>query len=309
MLITVVIPCYNEATCLNELYSRLITATDDTKYTYEYIFVDDGSTDDTLHCLAEITKVDSRIRLIELSRNFGHQAALYAGLHFAEGEAVITMDADLQHPPELIPKLLEQWRGGYDVVYTVREYDNDIPLAKKLSSKFFYKAINLLSKTDIHEHSSDFRLMDRIVVNEIINLKENTKFLRGLICWIGFKQAPIYYKADRRFSGKSSYSFSKMFRFAFDGITSFTAIPLHISTITGLLVSFTSFTYGLYALYTKLFTENALPGWASIVVPLMFISGVQLISLGVIGEYLSRVYNETKARPNYIVRKTYGGKS
>jgi len=287
MLITVVIPCYNEATCLNELYSRLITATDDTKYTYEYIFVDDGSTDDTLHCLAEITKVDSRIRLIELSRNFGHQAALYAGLHFAEGEAVITMDADLQHPPELIPKLLEQWRGGYDVVYTVREYDNDIPLAKKLSSKFFYKAINLLSKTDIHEHSSDFRLMDRIVVNEIINLKENTKFLRGLICWIGFKQAPIYYKADRRFSGKSSYSFSKMFRF----------------------FSFTSFTYGLYALYTKLFTENALPGWASIVVPLMFISGVQLISLGVIGEYLSRVYNETKARPNYIVRKTYGGKS
>lgn len=302
MLISIILPCFNEEDNLNELYSRLSPVMCASGADYEVIFVDDGSTDGSLARMADLCKRDGRLKVLELSRNFGHQSAICAGMDYAQGDAVIMMDADLQHPPELIPVLIEKWQQGYEIVYTVRNDPPGTSWFKRITAKAFYTLINVLAKIQVPENSADFRLLDKRVVKEFRSLKEKTRFLRGLVKWVGFKQCALHYDASPRYAGKPKYTLWKMVKFAFDGITSFSAFPLHIATILGVVVSFFSFLYAAYAIYARLFTGEALPGWASVLVAVLFLGGVQLLSLGIIGEYLGRIYDETKNRPPYIIR-------
>lgn len=295
-------PCFNESQNLSPLYDKLCAATGSLGMECEFIFVDDGSSDGTLPELELLRGRDTRIVVIELSRNFGHQAALCAGLDHARGDAVIMMDADLQHPPEMIPQLVGKWRDGFDVVYTVRRDTEGASLSKRVTSRGFYVLINLLGNLRLPENSADFRLIDKAVARQLQGMKEHAKFIRGLVHWAGFRQCGIEYDAPKRHAGESKYSLIKMIRFAFDGILSFSSFPLHISTWLGFTVSGFSFLYTIYALYIKLFTNNALPGWTSVLVSVLFLGGVQLICLGVIGGYIDRIYTESKARPSYIVR-------
>jgi polyisoprenyl-phosphate glycosyltransferase len=307
-MITVITPCYNEEHNVEELFLRIKTVFQKINYSYEIIFIDDGSTDNTLNKLITLSQNENNVKVIELSRNFGHQSAICAGLDYARGDAVIMMDADLQHPPELIPTLIEKWEHGCEIVHTIRNDPPGTSIVKKITAKIFYKLINMLAKISIPENSADFRLLDKKVTNHIRLLKEKTKFLRGIVNWVGFKQCAISYDAASRYAGKSKYTLWKMMKFAFDGITSFTAFPLHIATIFGIIVSLFSFFYAAYAIYIRLFVKEALPGWTSVLVSVLFLGGVQLLCLGVIGEYLNRVYKETKERPTYIVRNMYGEK-
>jgi len=305
-LISVMLPCFNEENNIKEIHERLSGIMKNIEAKYELIFIDDGSTDNTLVKLTELCKADKRIKVLEFSRNFGHQSAICAGLDYAKGDAVIMMDADLQHPPELIPPLIEKWREGYEIVYTVRNDPPGTPLFKKMTAKVFYRLINTFAKINIPENSADFRLLDRKVVEELRSLHEGAKFFRGLVNWVGFRQYGIVYDAARRSTGESKYTVWRMMKFAFDGITSFSAFPLHIATIFGIIASFFSFIYAAYAIYIKVFAHEALPGWTSVLVAVLFLGGVQLLSLGVIGSYLNRIYLETKSRPAYIVRNVYG---
>ena len=302
MSISVILPCFNEASNIDEMYSRLSSVMQTLGDDYELIFVDDGSTDTTFVKLVSLTRYDHKVKVIEFSRNFGHQAAICAGLDVAKGDAVIMMDADMQHPPELIPSLLKKWNEGYEIVYTIRNDPPDTSLFKKVTARVFYKLINVLAKINVPENSADFRLLDRAVVKRLGTMNERTKFFRGLISWVGFKQYPVYYDAEPRFAGESKYTIWKMVKFALDGITSFSAYPLHLATIIGLLVSTISFLYAAYAIYAKLFTQEALPGWTSVLVAVLFLGGIQLLSLGIIGEYLGRTFEELKGRPPYIIR-------
>jgi glycosyltransferase involved in cell wall biosynthesis len=302
MLISIILPCFNEENNLGELYSGLRSVMQAIGEEYELIFINDGSTDNSFIKLAELCAADRTVKVIEFSRNFGHQQAICAGLDYAQGDAVIMMDADLQHPPELISELIAKWREGYEIVYTVRNDPPGTSLFKKITAKTFYRLINMLTKINIPENSADFRLLDKKVVKVFRSLKERSKFLRGLVGWIGFKQYAVLFNAIPRYAGKTKYSLGKMIRFAFDGITSFSAFPLHVATVLGALVSVFSFLYAAYAIYIRLFTREAFPGWASVLVAVLFLGGVQLLCLGIIGEYLNRVYEETKGRPSYIVR-------
>jgi polyisoprenyl-phosphate glycosyltransferase len=307
MLISIIVPCYNEEGNLPELHRRISAVMASVATPYELLFVDDGSSDNSSFVLRQLHESDQRVTVLELSRNFGHQAAVCAGIDHARGDAVVMLDADLQHPPEKIAELIERWREGYEVVCTVRKDPETLPKFKKFTSWLFYRLINALSSTSVAENSADFRLMDRKVVEQFRNLRESNKFLRGLVGWVGFRQCSITYDAGPRHCGATKYSFLKMLKLAFDGITSFSAFPLHVSTALGVCVSVFSFFYAVYAVYIRLFTHQALPGWASVLVAVLFLGGVQLLSLGVIGEYLNRIYTETKGRPPYIVRNTHGG--
>lgn len=304
-MISIVIPCFNEEGNIRAMYDRLTSVMGSVGHDYELLFVDDGSTDDTLNRLKQIHAADKRVKIIEFARNFGHQPAVCAGLDYADGDAVIMMDADLQHPPELIPEMVRKWEEGIEVVYTVREDAEDISWFKKMTSKGFYRLFNAVIKEKIPENSADFRLMDKKVVRQFRELRERTKFLRGLIAWVGYRQAAVRYKADRRYSGKSKYTLWRMFRFSLDGMVSFSAFPLHISTVFGFAVSLLSFVYTLYVVYIKLFTQNAVPGWASVMVAVLFLGSIQLLSIGIIGGYLNRIYTELKYRPVYIVRNIH----
>jgi len=306
MLISIIIPCFNEQESIPEIYSQLTSVMQQTGDEYEIIFVDDGSTDNTLAKLINLRTNDNKVKILEFSRNFGHQAAICAGLDYAQGDAVIMMDADLQHPPVLISQLIQKWKEGYEIVHTIRNDFPDTSLFKEITSKAFYKLINVLAKINIPENSADFRLLDKKVVGHIRALKEKAKFFRGLVTWVGFKQYALHYDPSPRYAGESKYSLWKMLKLALDGITSFSAFPLHISTIIGILISFFSFVYAVYAIYIKLVAGEALPGWTSVLVAVLFLGGVQLLSLGVIGEYLNRIYSESKARPTYILRNIYG---
>lgn len=306
MIISVVLPVCNEEKTIDEMYTRLAGVVCGLTDEFEFIFVNDGSSDYSGNKLANLASRDTRVKIIELSRNFGHQAAICAGLEYSRGDAVIMMDADLQHPPELVPLLLQKWREGNDIVFTVRDSSADFGFFKNITAKFFYKCINLLSSIDIPENSADFRLFDRSVVNQLLRFKERTVFLRGLVAWVGFRKVAVHYDAAPRHAGETKYTLVKMVKFAFDGITSFSTIPLHISTIIGVIVSLFSFSYAVYAIWIKLFTDRALPGWTSVLVSVLFLGGVQLLSLGIIGAYLNRIYTETKGRPKFIVRSAYG---
>lgn len=305
-LVSVVIPVFNEAENIPLLLEQLNSVAKALPYKFEFIFVDDGSNDSTYRIIQSAQKNDVRVKALSFSRNFGHQAALTAGLNFARGAAVITMDGDLQHPPSLIPMLLEEWESGNEIVFTVREETADESFFKKMTSRLFYRIINSFSDTPVQPFAADFRLLDRKVVDSLKTIEERDRFLRGLISWVGFSSAGVNYKAEARIAGRSKYTPKKMIRLALDGIISFSAAPLHLVTYVGMIVSFLSFLYGAYSLYAYFFTDQTIPGWTSILVAVLFLGGVQLISIGMLGEYLIRVYNESKGRPLYIIKDSLG---
>lgn len=305
-MLSVVVPLFNEQDTLRELYHRIKKVLGESGVSHEILFVNDGSTDASWNILLELRQSDNAVKVLDLTRNFGHQNALIAGLEHAEGDAVITLDADLQHPPELIPEMISKWREGYNIVYTCRNDTVRAGPLKKISSRLYYAALNCISEVNIPPGTADFRLLDRTALEGIQKLREHTLFLRGLISWLGYRQAVLYYSARPRYAGKSKYSLLRMLRFSIDGITSLSSLPLYFSAFTGLVISMLSFIYAMYAIYARLFTTRALPGWTSVVVAVLFLSGIQLISIGIQGAYLGRIYTEVKARPRYLVRRSCG---
>ena len=300
--VSIVVPYFNESGNIQALYNLLCPVM--AEYTrYEFIFVDDGSEDNTVELIEAIRSTDSNVKLIALSRNFGHQAALKAGLDNASGDCVISLDADLQHPPDLIPDLIKKWKEGYEVVFTQREEDPNLSWMKRATSKLFYRLAQKLTSVEIHQGTADFRLMDRAVVDVLKGLDESYLFIRGLVSWVGFKQTAITYKANDRFAGKSNYTYRKMVALALSGITSFSIKPLQLSIVLGLIIASLAGIYGIYVVYAFAFTDQALPGWTSTTASVLFIGGVQLIMLGVLGEYVGKGFIEGKRRPNYIIRK------
>jgi dolichol-phosphate mannosyltransferase len=303
--LSIVIPFYNEEESLEELYRRLTDVLGNIGLITEIIMVDDGSLDRSCEIIDRLADKDPRVKLISFSRNFGHMAALSAGLDHAAGEIVITMDADLQHPPELIPQMIAKWKAGAEVVNAIRKETKGAGVIKVWSAGLFYRLIRRIGRINITPNSADYRLLDRKVVETLKGIKERARFLRGIISWVGYKQAIIEYDAPPRFAGNTQYSFGRMFAFALDGITSFSAFPLRLSTYLGLLVAALSFFYLVYAMYIRFFTDRAIEGWTSVLVTVLFIGGAQLVFMGIIGEYLGRVFEETKQRPLYIIsRKT-----
>lgn len=300
-LISIVIPVFNEERNLSSLSEQLKLALDRTGSSYEIIFSDDGSTDKSFALIRELHQKDTRIKGFSLSRNFGHQIALLAGIKKAKGQIIITMDGDGQHPAEFIGPLIQKHREGFDIVNTRRIDSGDTGWFKKISSGWFYALINRLSDIRIEPASADFRLMNRKAADAFLAIPENDRFTRGLISWMGFDQAVIEYKALPRSTGKTKYSFTKMMRFAINGITSFSARPLRFSLYLGILIAGFSVLYAIYALVQ--FTRgHVIPGWTSILVSVLFIGGSILINMGIMGEYIARIFTETKNRPLYFIK-------
>lgn len=300
--ISVVIPLLNEESNIQPLYDRLLPIVKAISDSYELIFVDDGSKDNSFAVIQKICKQNTNVLGISFSRNFGHQVAITAGLEHASGDVVITMDADLQHPPELITDMYKQSLNGFDIVNTIRTETADTGAFKNVTSRMFYNLINRMSDVEVRPGAADFRLMNRKTVDAFLQLKEKDRFTRGMISWMGYKQSYINYTAPKRHSGTSKYSFLKMLRFAVDGITSFSAKPLRVSFYAGLVVSLLGLIYAIYAI-VQYFQGNTTPGWASTLISILVIGGIQLISIGIIGEYLARVFNESKNRPLYLVKE------
>ncbi|MGE0628584.1 MAG: glycosyltransferase family 2 protein [Hyphomicrobiaceae bacterium] len=306
-LISIVIPVLNEAPNLARLVERLRPPLDGLGADWELVFVDDGSSDDTLGVLRFLNGEDARIRAIALSRNFGKEIALAAGLKYALGDAVILMDADLQHPPEILPEFVERWREGYQVVYGQRVDRKTDSFARRLISVAYYKLFNALVKTDIPQGAGDFRLLDRKAVNAMNRIGEASRFNKGLYSWIGFKSIGVPYAvAEREGGGASRWNVRRLVHFALDGLTSFSTLPLRISTVLGLMVSAFAFVYAVMIIMETLIYGVQVPGFPSIMISVMFFSGVQLIFLGIIGEYLGRVYEEVKHRPLFLVAEEIG---
>ncbi|MDP4263011.1 MAG: glycosyltransferase family 2 protein [Bacteroidota bacterium] len=302
--ITVIIPVMNEEGNIEKLVDELSYSFAVLPYRFSILFVDEGSTDGTPQVLKKVTKTYNNVHYILLSKNFGHQNALKAGIDAAEGDAVIMMDGDMQHPVEVIPQLLQKFEQGFEIVNTIRKDNGDSTgWMKRASSRFFYKQINRLADIKIRSGSADFRLVSRKVLNELKKLHEYDIFYRGLIVWVGFKQTEIEYEPRKRFSGASKYSLSKMIRFSVQGITSFSVKPLHVAVYIGIAVSILSLLYIPYVLYS-LFAGIAVSGWASTIVTVAFFGGLQLMVLGIIGIYIGKVFMFTKERPHYIVRET-----
>ncbi len=302
-LLSVVVPAYNEQDNIFPIVTRLQTVLQSYP-TFEVIFVDDGSTDNTLGLLQQACKDYPMIQYISLSRNFGHQNALKAGLDHARGDCVISMDADLQHPPALIPQLIERWLTGYDVVYTIREDTEVIGWWKKYTAKAFYWLMNSLTDVKVPAGAADFRLLDRRVVNALKQFPETFLFFRGLVAWIGFKQTSVHYQVQPRFSGNSKYSVRAMITFALNGVTSFSIIPLRLSSILGALMALCALLYAMYAVYQRLFSNVVISGWTSVLVSILLIGGLQLIMFGVLGEYIGKLFLEIKRRPAYIIQRS-----
>lgn len=298
--ISVVVPSFNEAPNIPLMAERLGAVLEGLG-TWEVIFCDDGSTDGSLELLRALHASDPRIRYCSFSRNFGHQNALRAGLERARGQAVASLDGDLQHPPELLPELLARLREGFDIVYTVRAPARGLSLFKRLSSRGFYGLMNALGDVRIEEGAADFRLLSRRAVEALLRLTEQGIFWRGAVPWVGFRQCAVRYEPAPRLHGTTKYSTRRMLRFALDGITSFSLKPLQLTTMAGLLSSGFAFLYAVYALVMRLWSDRTVAGWTSILISVLFIGGIQLISLGILGEYLGKLFMEAKGRPHYIV--------
>lgn len=299
--LSIVIPCFNELGNLNALMVRLTAVLTGELSDYEIIFVDDGSSDNTFQLITEIHSNNKRVRGLALSRNFGHQIALAAGLHHSRGTIVITMDGDLQHPPEIIPELVSLYQQGYDIVNTLRTDTDGVGRMKKTTSKLFYKILNRLSEIHLDSGAADFRLMSRKAVDAYAQFDEKDRFTRGLIGWMGFSQAVIKYKAESRYAGKSKYTLKRMIHFALDGVTSFSSKPLRIAAYSGIFVSLVGLFYAVYAIIRH-FHGDTIQGWTSLLITVLVLGGVQLLSLGIIGEYISRIFNESKSRPLYFIK-------
>lgn len=304
MKISVIIPVFNESGNIIPLTTKLNKILNEFP-NRQILFIDDGSTDDTLQILRQLHQQDNRIQYISFSRNFGHQHALRCGIEHADGNCVISMDGDLQHPPDLIPEMIKKWQEGFDIVYTQRIEEQGIKSFKKITSALFYKLMNSLSDVTIEPGTADFRLLDARVASLIRNSHEQNLFIRGFVSWLGFKQYKITYSAAPRHSGTTKFSFRKMLSFALNGITSFSIKPLRFSIFAGIFISIMAFVYAMYAIILYLFNpEKAVPGWASVLVSVLFIGGIQLLFLGVLGEYLGKLFMQAKQRPGYVIKET-----
>lgn len=304
--ISVVAPVYNEETILPEFYRRVVATLEQMGESFELILVNDGCHDSSPEVMRQLHEKDSRVKVINFSRNFGHQVAITAGTDYASGQAVVVIDSDLQDPPEVIPDMVERWREGYQVVYAVRSERAGETWFKKTTAGLFYRLIARITSINIPVDTGDFRLMDRQVVETLCSIREQHRFMRGLSVWVGFKQVGIPYKRDARKAGETKYPLKKMLRFAFDGITSFSYVPLQLATYLGFLIAGLSVLFILLVMALRLGGEEAFKGQATTLVSVLFMGGVQLIFLGIIGEYLGRIYNEVKQRPLYIVSEALG---
>ncbi|MET1247425.1 glycosyltransferase family 2 protein [Sporolactobacillus sp. STCC-11] len=303
---SIVVPVFNEEKVIYESYKRLKTVMDRTYERYELLFVNDGSRDRTSEILNYITEGDPNVKVIEFSRNFGHQIAITAGMDYATGQAVVVIDADLQDPPELILKMIEKWKEGFDVVYGKRVERKGETFFKKITAALFYRTLRMSTDIDIPLDTGDFRLIDRHVCDEMKRIPEKNRFIRGLVSWVGFKQTAIEYVRDERLAGETKYPLKKMLKLSVDGLTSFSYKPLKLATYGGALLSIAGFVYMIVALALKLFTSNTVPGWTSLIVIQLLFSGFTLFILGVMGEYIGRIYDETKDRPLYIIKEAKG---
>jgi len=304
-VLTVVVPLWNEQDVLPRFTERLFRVLDALDLQAEVVFVDDGSTDGTAQLLDRLAAEDRRVCVIHLSRNFGHQAAITAGLDAASGDAVVVMDGDLQDPPEVIPDLVACWRRGFEVVHAVRAHRHD-PRVKRFLAFGFYRIHRRLSEVDAPMDAGDFRLIDRKAVEAFRLMRERSRYVRGMFAWVGFRQTTVEFDRDERAAGTAKYSLRRSARLALDGIVSFSDVPLRVSLVAGVVVSLASFAVGLWAIALKLTGAFVVPGWVSLLTPIMFVLGVQLVVLGMMGLYLGRMYEEVKRRPLYVVQRTEG---
>ena len=303
--ISIIAPCYNEEDTIEPFLRRIEEILTQINEPYEIVFINDGSKDNTLNVLLNAKQNFKNIRIINFSRNFGKEAALTAGLDKARGEAAIPIDVDLQDPPELIKELVAKWREGYDVVLAKRADRTSDSFSKRVSADLFYKLNGKISNVDIPNNVGDFRLMSKRVVEALKQLPENQRFMKGLFAWVGFKTTVIEYAREKREAGQSSFNGWKLWNFALDGITSFSTLPLRIWLYIGALVSFLSFLYGSFIILKTLIFGVDLPGYASLAVIMLFLGGIQLIGIGILGEYIGRIYSESKRRPSYIIEGEY----
>jgi dolichol-phosphate mannosyltransferase len=302
--LTVIIPLYNEHEIIKELYGRLCTSVSRITNSFELLFINDGSKDSTLNEVLEIANHDEHVKYINFSRNFGHQVAVSAGLDHCNGQAVVIIDGDLQDPPELIPELYAKYKEGFEVVYARRTKRKGETWLKLITAKLFYRLMKSITSIDIPLDVGDFRIIDRKIVDCLKQMPEQHKFLRGQIAWLGFRQTFIDYERDRRKAGKTGYPLGKMIRFALDGITAFSNSPLRLVTNLGVIISLFSLIVIIYALYSHFILHQTITGWTSLIISSMFIGGVQLLSIGIIGEYISRINTDVRKRPLYIVDKS-----
>jgi polyisoprenyl-phosphate glycosyltransferase len=308
-MLSVVVPCFNEEEVYAETYRRLtetLAGLNPEKYNYEIIFVNDGSKDKTLELIFETSQKDARVKGINFARNFGHQIAITAGLDNCVGDAAVVIDADLQDPPSVILEMVKLWEDGYDVIYGKRNDRAGESAFKLLTAKYFYRFINRLSDVDIPLDTGDFRLMDRKALDQFLKMRETYRFVRGMVAWIGFKQTFVEYDRESRFAGSTKYPLKKMLRLASDAILSFSNTPLKIATFVGFITSIVAFIGILYSLYMRLFTKHFVEGWTLLMISVLLIGGIILLVLGIIGEYVGRIYGEIKQRPLYIIRDKIG---
>lgn len=305
--VTILIPCYNEEGSLDALYEALKELMDtQTSYTWEILMVNDGSKDRTIDIIKQLREKDKRICYVNLSRNFGKENAMLAGFDYATGDCMVIMDADLQHPPMTISDMLAKWEEGYEDVYAKRITRGKESWFRKQFSLFYYRMLKHLTRVEILENVGDFRLLDRKCVNALKNLRETQRYTKGMYCWIGFRKTEVWFEQGDRLAGESSFNFLRLLNLAIDGITSFTTAPLRIATIMGLFVSLIAFVFMCYILLTTLIWGDPVQGYPTLITVILFLGGVQLLSLGIIGEYLGRIFYETKGRPVYVVSEVEG---
>ncbi|CAI8853918.1 MULTISPECIES: glycosyltransferase family 2 protein [Bacillus] len=303
-LVSIVVPMYFEEEVAQECYNRLKSVMIQNNINYEFVFVNDGSTDRTMEILKEIAANDYRAKVVNFARNFGHQTAVTAGIDCASGDAIVIIDADLQDPPEVIPELIAKWQEGYEVVYAKRKQRKGETWFKLLTAKYFYRFLNYMSDIDIPKDTGDFRIIDRKVADVFKQMTERNRFIRGMMSWVGFSQTYVEYERDERFAGETKYPLKKMIKFASDGIIAFSTKPLRIVMTLGIMSVFISIAVLLYSVIVKLIGKDIQTGWASIMVAITFFSGIQLLGLGIVGQYIARIYDESKNRPIYIVKET-----
>jgi dolichol-phosphate mannosyltransferase len=303
IIYSIVVPVFNEEEVILETYKRLKKVMDGVGEAYEIVFVNDGSRDRTPAVIGEICQMDKNIKLVDFSRNFGHQVAITAGMDFAGGQAIVVIDADLQDPPEVIPNMIAKWKEGYDVVYGKRGERKGETFFKKFTARMFYRFLKSMTEVDIPVDTGDFRLIDRKVCDALKEVNERNRYIRGIISWLGFRQTGVEFSRDKRFAGETKYPLKKMLKFAFDAITSFSYKPLKLASYAGFFLSLFSFIYLVVVIVQKLFGSNIIQGWASTLAVNLFFNGIILMILGIIGEYIGRIYDEAKGRPLYIVRE------
>jgi dolichol-phosphate mannosyltransferase len=302
--ISIVVPLYNEEKNIRLMYDRLVSSILKITSNFEIIYVNDGSNDNSFLELVKLSNEDERVKYINFSRNFGHQIAVTAGLDYSKGAAVVIIDGDLQDPPEVIPEMYAKHKEGFEVVYGQRLKRKGDNFFKKITAKYFYRILKKITSINIPLDTGDFRLIDQKIVKDLKNMPEQNKFLRGQIAWLGYRQTSVFFERDERKFGETGYPFSKMLKFALDGITGFSDVPLQFVTKTGIFISFISFLVILYAIFSHFILERTITGWTSLIISSMFIGGVQLISVGIIGEYISRINKNVQNRPLYIVSET-----